>query len=76
MSSPKQIVIKESLADLRKFQKASIPMITNRVKVLIEFKKNESTGISKRAVADIVGVNHNSVQTWRTMYEQGVSKLS
>jgi transposase len=37
----------------------------------IEFKKNEITGISKRVVADIVGVNHNSVQTWRTIYQQG-----
>lgn len=71
MSSPKQIAIKESLTELRKLQKASIPMIANRIKVLIEFKKHESTGISKRAVADIVGVNHNSVQSWRTIYQQG-----
>ena len=72
MSSPKQIIIKESLAELRKLHKASIPMIASRIKVLIEFKKNESTGgLSKRAVADIVGVNHNSVQTWRTAYAQG-----
>lgn len=71
MSSPKQIIIKESLAELRKLQKASIPMIAIRIKVLIEFKKNESTGLSKRAVADIVGVNHNSVQTWRTAYAKG-----
>jgi transposase len=71
MSSPKQILIKESLAQLRKLQKDSIPMIAARIKVLIEFKKNEHTGISKRAVADTVGVNHNSVQSWRTLYEQG-----
>lgn len=71
MSSPKQIIIKETMPQLRKLQKDSIPMIANRIKVLIEFKKNESTGISKRVVADTVGVNHNSVQTWRTLYEQG-----
>lgn len=71
MSSPKQIIIKETMAQLRKLQKESIPMIANRIRVLIEFKKNEATGISKRAVADAVGVNHNSVQTWRTLYEQG-----
>lgn len=46
-------------------------MIANRIRVLMEFKKNERTGISKRAVADAVGVNHNSVQTWRTLYEKG-----
>ena len=71
MSSPKQIIIKESITRLRKLQKQSIPMIANRIRVLIEFKKNETTGISKRVVADAVGVNHNSVQTWRTLYEQG-----
>jgi transposase len=71
MSSPKQIIIKETLVQLRKLQKDNIPMIANRIKVLIEFKKNETTGISKRVVADRVGVNHNSVQTWRTLYEQG-----
>ena len=71
MSSPKQIKITESLSMLKKLQKASIPMIATRIKVIIEFKKNEDIGISKRAVADAVGVNHNSVQTWRTRYEQG-----
>jgi transposase len=71
MSSPKQIKIEESIGQLRKLQKGAIPMIANRIKALIEFKKNEKTGISKRAVADNIGVNHNSVQTWRKLYEQG-----
>jgi transposase len=71
MSSPKQIVVKETLAQLRKHQRAAITMIANRIRVIIEFKKHEQTGISKRVVADIVGVNHNSVQTWRRLYEQG-----
>lgn len=68
MSSPKQIHIKESISELRKIQKNSIPMIANRIRVLIELKKHQATGISKRAVADIVGVNQNSVQTWRSLY--------
>jgi hypothetical protein len=46
-------------------------MIATRIKVLIEFKINEATGISKRVVAGSVGVNHNSVQACRTLYEQG-----
>lgn len=71
MASPKQIQIKESIIELRKLQKNSIPMIANRIRVLIELKKHETTGVSKRAVADIVGVNQNSVQTWRTMYISG-----
>lgn len=71
MSSPKQIQVKESINELRKLQKNSIPMIANRIRVLIELKKHESTGISKRSVADIIGVNQNSVQTWRSMYISG-----
>lgn len=71
MASPKTINIVENISGLKKMQKAAIPMIANRIKALIEFKKNEKTGISKRAVADNIGVNHNSVQTWRKLYEQG-----
>ena len=71
MSAPKQIKITESISELKKLQKDSISMIATRIRVLIEFKKHEGIGISKRAVADAVGVNHNSVQTWRTLYEQG-----
>lgn len=71
MAAPKQIKVLESLSTLRKLQKNSIPMIGNRIKAIIEFKKHEKTGISKRVVADAIGVNHNSVQTWRKMYETG-----
>ena len=56
MSSPKQIQIKESINELRKLQRNSIPMIANRLRVLIEIKKYEVTGISKRAIADIYGL--------------------
>ena len=75
MALPKQINIKESLADLRKVLKSSSALIAPRIRVLIALKENEKSGISKRDVASLVGVNHNSVQTWRTMYLQGGLKL-
>lgn len=71
MALPKQIIIKESLAELRNLLKKSSPLIAPRVLVLLEMKKAEKTGISKRALAAAVGVNHNSVQSWRTVYSQG-----
>lgn len=71
MASAKTIQIKESVSELKKLQKNAIPMIAHRIRVLIELKKNEKTPLSKRALADIVGVNHNSVQTWRRLYENG-----
>jgi len=40
--------------------------------MLIEIKKHENAGgISKRDLADAIGVNHNSIQTWRTAYIKG-----
>lgn len=71
MSLPKLIVVKESLSELRAIQKKSIPLIANRIKVLIEFKKHEKTGISKRDVSFNTGLNHNSVQLYRTLYLKG-----
>ena len=51
-------------------------MIGKRLQAILFFKRNEDAGISKRAVADEIGVNHNSVQTWRTAYiEGGVKSL-
>ncbi|HBK82200.1 MAG TPA: hypothetical protein DDZ41_01155, partial [Flavobacterium sp.] len=67
-SLPKQIKIKESIYELCKLQKNSISMIENRIYVLIEIKKHETTEISKIAVAYIVSVNQNSVQIWCSMY--------
>lgn len=71
MALPKQFCVKESIPELRKLQKKSIPMIAHRIRALIEFKKSEEKPLSKRAVAGIIGVNHNSVQTWRRLYEEG-----
>ena len=70
MSSPKIIVIKESIEELKTLYRKSTPFIAQRIRVLIELKKHELEGISKREVASIVGVNQNSVQSWRTIYEK------
>lgn len=75
MALPKQINIKESLTELRSVLKESGPLIAPRIRVLIVLKENEKFGISKREVAGLVGVNHNSVQTWRSMYIKGGLKL-
>ncbi|MBA2611655.1 MAG: hypothetical protein H0U95_06785 [Bacteroidetes bacterium] len=68
MSLPKQIVIKESLSELKDLQRKSGELISKRLRILIEFKKYEKTGISKRAVSENTGINHNSITKWRTIY--------
>jgi len=39
--------------------------------MLLEIKKSEGKGISKRDLAELVGANHNSIQSWRSMYLSG-----
>src|SRR6266478_1561470 len=75
MSSPKIFTIKESNSELKKLLKNSSAMIAKRLQALLVFKRNQATGISKRLVADEIGVNHNSVQTWRSLYIKGGIKM-
>jgi len=71
MSYSKIFTIKESIAEIKKLQKASAKIISKRLQVLLIFKRYEVGGVSKRTVADEAGVNHNSVQTWRSLYIKG-----
>lgn len=77
MSAPKSIQVKESVTELKKLLKSTPRLIFPRIRMLLEIKKHEATGgISKRNLADAIGVNHNSIQTWRTLYsEGGIDKL-
>lgn len=76
MASPKTFIIKETLTELKQLLKKVSPFIAPRLRTLIEFKKHEETGISKRYVAGIVCANHNSVQKWRSLYiRYGINAL-
>ena len=68
MSLPKSISIKESLSELKELQRKSGHLISKRLQILIEFKKNAEMGLSKRAVSDKTGINHNSITKWRNIY--------
>jgi transposase len=72
MSHPKSIEVKESIAELKKLLKISPRIVIPRIRMLIEIKRHENLGgISKRNLAEAIGVNHNSIQTWRTSYLNG-----
>ena len=75
MAAPKTFTIKESENQIKQLMKNSNAMIAKRLHALLVFKRNEDDGISKRVVADEIGVNHNSVQTWRTLYIEGGIKM-
>lgn len=68
MANSKNLIIKETEKEIKKLLKASIPFIGQRLRVLLILKQNEITGVSKRDVAKIAGVDPNSVQNWRTLY--------
>ncbi len=71
MSKPKITHIDESFEDLHKKLKQVAIFLKPRIRMLIELKKHEQNGISKRELADLISVNHNSIQTWRTRYSKG-----
>lgn len=71
MAKPIQITIKESIKDLKSLQRGQGEIVSKRMRVLIELKKHEKTGISKRDLSDITGINHNSINKWRRMYIAG-----
>jgi len=71
MAHPLIIHVKESIPQLRNMQSKYGELIGKRIRVLIEIKKNENIGISKRELSSLTGVNHNSIVKWRNMYLQG-----
>jgi len=75
MALPKNIKVYEDVKYLKKLYKKSKPLIQPRIKMLIEIAKHKGTGISKRNLAELVGVNHNSIQKWRTLYLKGGLEL-
>lgn len=75
MAAVKFIPVTESISELKKLMKDSIPMISTRIRVILEMKRAGDHGISKRSLAENSGVDPNSVQKWRKMYEKGGLKL-
>jgi hypothetical protein len=47
---------------LKKLQKQVIPFLQSRIRMLIVIKENEENGISKRALAEIIGVRPTSIE--------------
>ena len=45
-------------------------------RILIEIKKHQKIGISKRELSLLTGINHNSIVKWLKMYiELGIQPL-
>ena len=59
MAHPQQLIVKESMKELRQLRKNQPASIVKRIAMLIELNKS-GLGISKRDLAVRIGVNHNS----------------
>jgi transposase len=76
MAHPKKLQIKETEKEIKKLMQKSSAFIGQRLRVLLILKQNEETGISKRDLAKLAGVDPNSVQNWRTLYiKSGIEGL-
>ena len=74
MSQPLQFKIKKSVEQLKKLHKGSKGKLQPRLQMLIILKK-EGRGLSKNVLAERLGVNHNSIQQWRTDWKGGLNRL-
>jgi hypothetical protein len=76
MALPFQITVKQTIQELRRLQRTNGELIAKRLLMLIEIKKHEKTGISKRALSRITGINHNGIVKWRKLYNlSGIEPL-
>lgn len=70
MSKPKLLIIKESQKELVQLRKNSSNTKSKRLLMLIELKKEKGNAISKRNLAQRIGVDPNSITAWKRLYEQ------
>ena len=76
IAHPFQITVTQTIPELRKLQRSCGELIAKRLLMLIEIKKHAKTGISKRELSLITGINHNSIVKWRKQYKQsGIEPL-
>ncbi len=70
MAFPFQLTVKQTIQELRILQRKNGELIGKRLLMLIEIKKHEKTGISKRDLSTLTGINHNSIVKWRKQYQK------
>jgi len=70
MANPLKIIVKETLPELKKMLKSSAPHQVPKLRMLMIIKQSEFD-LNKNELAGQVGVNHNSIQSWRKKYLSG-----
>jgi transposase len=70
MSKAKLLLVKESQQELALLRKNCSDTKNKRLQMLIELKKEKGNAISKRDLAKRIGVDPNSITTWKKIYEK------
>jgi len=70
MAKAKSLNVTEDLGELRKLHKSAPLHLAPRIKMLLVVKQSDQA-LSKNELAEQVGVNHNSIQQWRSKYVRG-----
>jgi transposase len=67
MANALSITVKETLQGLKRLLKKSPTHYSSKIRMLIEIKQSDAA-LSKVELANRIGVDPNSIQTWRTKY--------
>ena len=70
MLQAKLLIIKEGIKELLQLRKNSSDTKSKRLLMLIELKKEKNIAVSKRDLAKRIGVDPNSITSWKRLYEQ------
>lgn len=71
MSKAKQLLVKESVRELKQLLRTVNVTISSRLRMLIAIKSHEGESLSKRKLGKLLGVSSSSIQIWRLLYDQG-----
>lgn len=71
MAKAKPIIVKESNFELKQLLKEQYQSSMRSRIIMLQQIKQSKTALSKNELSELVGVNHNSIQKWRKLYETG-----
>ncbi len=70
MANPLELKVKESIGDLKKLLKSEPAHFASKIRMLLTVK-GSNKALSKTNLAEQIGVDPNSIQSWRTLYLSG-----
>jgi transposase len=75
MAKPRIVKVKETVKELQVLsQKQNTQTGVQKVQLILTLRAH-SEGISKESLASIVGISHNTANTWRNLYASGGTEL-